>query len=325
MLDCLHRLRVPVTTVLSDASITKAADQGLNLSPNQWVQVENLSSVLDPFKGVTVSFSASTKVTVSTILPLISGLVEECNEDDSNIIFVTNFMSRLRAELTGKFDVSGTDTGSCAIIAAALDPHFKSLLFVSDDIREDVEETLKLLLALSPGEPDSGLVLEPSVKCSTSAELPDAQVPPLKKQESLLSCLAGKHQATAPTPPSCGSLPVAEQLCLFRYTVGCSIDGDPLQWWRQHAESFPDVARLAKRSLCIPASSAESERNSSATDILTERRRSRLSSRNINMMLFLNRNGDLLQESLQTNTEASAVPSNAPFSASSDLDLPPTP
>ena len=90
MFDRLHKLRVPVTAVLSNASITEAVDQGLNLSPNQWVQVANVSTDLDPFKGVTASFSDSTKVTVSTILPLISGLVEECNENDSDTIFVTN-------------------------------------------------------------------------------------------------------------------------------------------------------------------------------------------------------------------------------------------
>ena len=50
MFDCLHKLRVPVTAVLSGASITEAVDQGLNLSPNQWVQVAMWALIWIPLR-----------------------------------------------------------------------------------------------------------------------------------------------------------------------------------------------------------------------------------------------------------------------------------
>ena len=35
---------------------------------------------------------------------------------------------------------------------------------------------------------------------------------------------------------------------------------NPLDWWKTHQKSFPKVSYLAKRYLCIPATSSPSER-----------------------------------------------------------------
>ena len=39
-----------------------------------------------------------------------------------------------------------------------------------------------------------------------------------------------------------------------------SLSTDPILWWQAHESEFPTIARLARRILCIPASSAPSER-----------------------------------------------------------------
>ena len=66
-----------------------------------------------------------------------------------------------------------------------------------------------------------------------------------------------------------------EQLQLYLDTEGCGIDSDPLLWWKQHESAFPEVAKLARHILAIPASS---ERSFSVTGILTEKGRARLGS-----------------------------------------------
>jgi hypothetical protein len=37
-------------------------------------------------------------------------------------------------------------------------------------------------------------------------------------------------------------------------------DTDPLMWWKQHQQEFPDLARMARQYLAVPATSASPER-----------------------------------------------------------------
>ncbi|KAL4149960.1 hypothetical protein QTP88_003811 [Uroleucon formosanum] len=51
---------------------------------------------------------------------------------------------------------------------------------------------------------------------------------------------------------------------------------DILQWWKEHSDKLPLMAKLASRILAIPASSAASERSFSTTGRVIEERRTRL-------------------------------------------------
>ena len=46
------------------------------------------------------------------------------------------------------------------------------------------------------------------------------------------------------------------------YLQSVEFDGEanPLEWWRLHQTNFPRLANLSKKYLCIPATSAPSER-----------------------------------------------------------------
>ncbi len=37
-------------------------------------------------------------------------------------------------------------------------------------------------------------------------------------------------------------------------------DTDPLMWWKQHHQEFPDLSRMARQYLTVPATSASPER-----------------------------------------------------------------
>lgn len=63
---------------------------------------------------------------------------------------------------------------------------------------------------------------------------------------------------------------------------------DLLAWWRDHQGQFPKLAQVARNTLCVQASSAPSERNFSVAGNVITKRRTALSSENVNAILFLN-------------------------------------
>lgn len=78
-----------------------------------------------------------------------------------------------------------------------------------------------------------------------------------------------------------------------------AITSSPLCWWSKYEHKFPSLSVLARSILVIQASSVASERIfSTAGDIVTSQR-SRLTSDNVNNLVFLNKNHTLLPKSLK--------------------------
>lgn len=65
---------------------------------------------------------------------------------------------------------------------------------------------------------------------------------------------------------------------------------DMMDFWRDNRSVLPKMFWLARRILCIPASSAASERVFSAAGRLLEKRRTNLAPDSVNSLLFLNSN-----------------------------------
>lgn len=70
--------------------------------------------------------------------------------------------------------------------------------------------------------------------------------------------------------------------------VGKNVDTDIHNFWKSQNEKFPLLSQLARRqTLCIPASSANSERVFNIASIIIEERRSCLNGEIVNSFIFL--------------------------------------
>ena len=58
----------------------------------------------------------------------------------------------------------------------------------------------------------------------------------------------------------------------------------------KNAERFPTIAKVAKRYLCIPATSVPAERVFSTAGLIINEKRSSLLPENSDMLIFLNKN-----------------------------------
>jgi hypothetical protein len=62
---------------------------------------------------------------------------------------------------------------------------------------------------------------------------------------------------------------------------------NPLAWWKEHASRFRYMAMLARRTLCIPATSAPSERLFSVAGMVVTKKRNRLSDHAVTLLVWL--------------------------------------
>ena len=69
-----------------------------------------------------------------------------------------------------------------------------------------------------------------------------------------------------------------------------SATSDPLDWWRQHKTTFPYLCKLARKYLCIPATSVASEREFSAAGNIVSAKRNCLKPAKVNQLCFLSQN-----------------------------------
>ena len=79
---------------------------------------------------------------------------------------------------------------------------------------------------------------------------------------------------------------------LNSYLLAPEVDGEtnPLEWWKTHCTSYPRVSFLAKRYLCIPATSSPSERAFSTSGNIVSCHRAALKPDVVDRLVFLAKN-----------------------------------
>ena len=63
--------------------------------------------------------------------------------------------------------------------------------------------------------------------------------------------------------------------------------GNPLTWWKQNEKHFPALSHMAKKYLCVPATSVPTERAFSTVGYIVNEKQSCLLPENLNMLVFL--------------------------------------
>ena len=63
-----------------------------------------------------------------------------------------------------------------------------------------------------------------------------------------------------------------------------------LNWWCQHQAAFPMLAGVARKFMCVPATSTPSERVFSVAGNIVTKKRSLLLSQNVDKLIFLHMN-----------------------------------
>ena len=207
---------------------------------------------------------------IAKIIPIVRGLNELTKASTGCEVGL-----KLQQQMDRRFpDPEGNTIWAAGTL---LDPRFKHHDFVT---KEAVAATKQQLL--SEVQPGPTTTPEPTTG--------DDLMPPTPKKAKVLKIWEShdarveKVQKSADTPTI--NKPNLEMANYEKDTV-LERDQDPLKWWKNDGSLMPELQKLAKKYLCIPATSTPSERLFSKAGELISQRRSNLSDKNVNTVLFL--------------------------------------
>ena len=312
MIDRLLKLRVALTAVLCDSSITsKQTDRDLLLKDNQWKLAEQLVHILEPFESATSAISGQKYVTLSLLFPITCHLLSVMEGERAKPLTTAAkpVAAKLKSELIRKFpNVSCPLPTSMPVVCAALDPRFRSLQFLDDKVSA-AKDHVKSLLA-------------------ESAAVTSASEPP-RKRSGGLSRLFGRSQPSKDAPSTTNDDAKTRlrdrEVELFFMEDDLDVDDSPLEWWRKNEHRFPGLSTLARRYLSVPATSVPSERIFSAAGRLVTKLRNGLSPAHIDASIFLAVNSVLPGARYQNTSSGSNSLSLAEELEEEELSLPELP
>ncbi|XP_041109696.1 E3 SUMO-protein ligase ZBED1-like [Polyodon spathula] len=278
MFECLVRERLNIHAVLNCPEVTKPSDaMNLTLSDSQWDIIEAMVPVLRPLHVATRIMCSQEYPTLSGVYPILCSLKNQhLRVKETDIEAVADFKRIVVSVLEMCYNTA--DEVLCqdpALICTFLDPRYKSLLFLKPSQREAVRAQVVSYMQ-SDGPPGQSRSLRSSAKRLKSDH-----------SQSDMAFLLGEYYQdgddsdSSPTPE--------EELGQYVLSKAVPTAVNPIAWWKENSTSFPAVAKLARKFLCIPATAVPSERVfSTAGDTLTKLRAS-LDPDTVSELIFVNK------------------------------------
>ena len=287
MLARLCELREDITAIM-----TSTGKSGDNLTDSQWQDLALICKILRPLSDVIRCWEGEKYVTLSRVWPLSWSLQQALERNllsGTNITpadrlpawhtvtqarFPASFALRraLRAEL-GKSERFGS-ISLVMKLATALDPRTKGLDSFGDGQKALVRDALI--------EAVRGLGASSAEAAEGEEEEEEAEVSTVPLLSALLTTQKKRKRERRTST-------VADEV--NRYLDEDSTeDDDPLAWWKQKEPLYPRVARLARKYLALPASSAPSERIFSKMNVVVDKRRASLDPDRVERMVFIKEN-----------------------------------
>ncbi|XP_063762122.1 E3 SUMO-protein ligase ZBED1-like [Eleginops maclovinus] len=287
MVSRLLEQRWPVVATLSDPDVTQRGKQYLDLRNDQWILLEELEQVLKPFEQATVFLSGESYVTISVLPPLLKGLHKSTKKTTYESAAVNSFQIAADQEMQARWvsESAFTENGkNVAIIAAALDPRFRRLKFLSPEDALKVQVQIQALIIDIKRAKQQLQTIEQEHSAS-----------PQRKNTSMLDILLGSDSEGEGTEDigqedSAEGESVRNEVLLYFGESCIPRDTSPLQWWKENAGRFPNLAVLAKSYLSVPATSTPSERLFSDAGNIVTKKRASLTPDHVDMLTFLHSN-----------------------------------
>ncbi|XP_055590435.1 zinc finger BED domain-containing protein 4-like [Uranotaenia lowii] len=250
MLDRLLRNKEPVVSTLA------LLESDLSLESHDWIEIDHAVKVLKVFYDVTVEISSEKNVSLSKIAVLsrlMTRYVRQYLDREKSVPEnIQKLCEQLISGLAKRFSL--LESNELVAQSILLDPRFKKQGFGDDDKYQSAYQSLIRKIRMTSIEP----MPEPMELTHTHAASPA----------------------------------VAAIIELDKYVAELHLQrkNDPLLWWEERKSVYPRLYQMVLKRLCIPATSVPCERIFSKAGQICNDRRSRLSSSNMQKIIFVNHN-----------------------------------
>ncbi|XP_061725455.1 E3 SUMO-protein ligase ZBED1-like [Cydia pomonella] len=274
MLDRLLVNRIPVMNVLNDRTKTlPSTAQRLEMFEAEWFLIDELVKILKPLQVATNLLCSDAHSPVSMVRPLLQAIIKNhLNDDDTDSETAKGVKLIIKTELEERFKLIWNQ--DCEVnarqIASLLDPRYKDLCDEHIDARQLIRNKVM-------------------AKLQNSVPIEDREQSTEADENSNKSALEYIYKTK-----SYSNMHPLEQFNTYLAEPQIRFDMDPFQWWKLRAVRYPAVADIAKNYLCIPATSASSERTFSTAGNIVTAKRSCLLPKNVSLLVFLYQNKKML-------------------------------
>jgi len=292
MMKRLIAIRPAVSSSLATAVGKTRKKPPPDLTSEEWALLAGIRNVLRPFKDATKFISQEVHPTIGFVFPILRRILKHyLLSHDSDAVSVRAFKVALKQDLSERWGILLENVSEPILLSVYLDPRFKSFLFVE-------EETSRIQLvakAKAVANKWMGSIL-------LSLDQVQQQVLPVINDErrQTLVDLFGDIVILHATDPDSGSLRTLEQE-LERYNQIANISflsqangkenvTDILSWWKLHQTEYPRLSEVARKVLCLTATSVPCERVFSRGGWIVNKRRCSLSRSTVSLLVFLSCN-----------------------------------
>lgn len=273
MMERLLEQKLAILHVLNDRTVTlRKIALDLIIQEEEWNNIEEIVNILKPFELATTFMSSEKQPTASIIQPLSISFKNnflKINQNDNE--FISEFKYIVRQDFQERYEILGDDSDEIA----------PSSVYDRYDNVTILDKCNFFDLRYRNKERRFGIFHK--IKNQIEAELLMYQ----DEQEEFVSKSNDIIDVLFPDEPTDKQI---SEIDAYLKEIPINKSSNILLWWKNNSIRYPKLSKLAKKYLCIPATSTPSERVfSSAGNIITAKRNC-LEAKNAEILIFLHHN-----------------------------------
>lgn len=247
--------------------------------------LKDLNAALEPVAQFTGTLSGEQYVTVSTIVPTLALFATEdfMGEKEGDSELKASIKKKMLKYMSGKYD----DAWVKKIVnrSTLLDPRYKGN-YIDADVLTVIKRDLVEEMSAKEIQAQQG----PTGITAAPARQGTPEPPTILPKKIALSTLLSKVRKTTVSASGSPEDKARRELEAYLAFPAIEFEESPLEWWKGYHKMYPSLTDLAKKYLCIPATSSPSERVFSKAGGVVTAKRALLKPEKVNMLTFLSTN-----------------------------------